>query len=53
MQHTGEKHLSIKIGDTQGIYREENMKHDGKILYRRKTRRILNRQIEIALKEIA
>lgn len=53
MQHTNEKHLSIKIGDTNGIYREEDMKKWGKILYRRKTRRILNRQTDSALREIA
>ncbi len=45
MQHSQKKNASIKLCDNDGCYREEDQKKCGKILYRKKTRRLLQHML--------
>lgn len=51
MQHNQKKNVSIKLCDKQGCYREEDQKKWGKVIYRKKTRRLLQNKLKEEVKE--
>ena len=46
MQHSQKKNSTIKLCDNDGCYREEDQKKWGKVIYRKKTRRLLQNKLK-------